>query len=95
MARRNAFAQKVKGLLTKGLRERIPDKHHFRIHIEPTGYEDDVRAVVISDYFRRKDFFERVDFISDLLREEGLTNYELLKAIKLGLTEREAEKLGL
>ncbi len=94
MAQCNAFAQKVKQVLERALRERVPAKHSIRLEVIPKGYDDLVDVVIVSDYFRRWNFLKRVDFVGEVL-DSQLPLGDALKATIMPFTTREAERLGI
>ena len=82
MARSN-FASKVKQALERALREKIPVNHQISLEVIPKGYddyEDLVDVVIVSDYFRRWNFFKRIDFIREVL-DSQLPSSESMDAL--------------
>ena len=95
MARHNLFVNDIKRIIEDGLRARMRKKHDIKMAITSNGLNSRLRVLVVSDYFRRKSFFDRVDLISNLLNESDLTPKQRFQVGPIvPLTEREAEKIG-
>lgn len=94
MEQRNTFAWKVKQVLERALREKIPVKHSIQLEVIPKGYDDVVDVVIVSDYFRRWNFLKRIDFVGEVL-DSQLPLSDALKATIMPFTTREAERLGI
>jgi hypothetical protein len=83
MARHNTFACKVKQALERALREKIPARRQISLEVIPKGYddyEDLVDVVIVSDYFRRWNFFKRIDFVREVL-DSQLPSSESMNAV--------------
>ena len=97
MAQHNTFACKVKRVLARALREKITAKHQISLEVIPKGYddyEDLVDVVIVSDYFRRWNFFKRIDFVWEIL-DRQLPSSESMDATIIPFTTREAERVGI
>ena len=95
MARRNLFADDVRRIIKDRLCARMRKKRDIKMAITPSGLNGRLRLLVVSDYFSRKSFFDRIDLISDLLNESGLTPKQRVQVGPIvPLTEREAERIG-
>lgn len=95
MARCNFFADDVRRVIEEGLRARMRKKRDIKMAITPSGLNGRLRVLVVSDYFRRKSFFDRVDLISNLLNASGLTPKQRFQIGPIvPLTEHEAERIG-
>jgi hypothetical protein len=95
MAQCNLFADDVRRVIEEGLRARMRKKRDIKMAITPNDSDGRLRILVVSDYFNRKSFFDRIDLISNLLNSAGLTPRQRLQVGPIvPLTEREAEKIG-
>ena len=95
MAQRNLFAEDIRRVIEEGLRARMRKQYDIKMAITPSDLDGRLRLLVVSDCFRRKSFFNRLDLISQLLEEAGLTPKQRLQVGPIvPLTEREAEKMG-
>jgi len=95
MAQSDLFANDVRRVIEEGLRAHMRKKCDIKMAITPNGLNGRLRVLVISDYFHRKSFFDRIDIISNLLNESCLTPKQRFQVGPIvPLTEREAEKIG-
>ena len=95
MDRRNLFAEDVRHIIEEGLRARMRRKRDIKMAITLSDLDGRLRILVVSDCFHRKSFFDRVDLISKLLEEAGLTPKQRFQVGPIvPLTEREAERMG-
>ncbi|MFQ6115813.1 MAG: hypothetical protein ACE5NG_17270 [bacterium] len=95
MVRRNLFADDVRRVIEDGLHARMRKKREIKMAITPSDLDGRLRVLVVSDYFRRKSFFDRIDLISNLLNSAGFTPKKRQKVGPIvPLTEREASMMG-
>ncbi|MBI1927000.1 hypothetical protein HYR99_22505 [Candidatus Poribacteria bacterium] len=95
MDRRNFLAEDVRRIIEEGLHARMRKKRDIKMAITSSDLDGRLRVLVVSDCFRRKSFFDRVDLISQLLEEAGFTPKQRLQVGPIvPLTEREAERTG-
>ena len=95
MAQCNSFADNIKHIIEKGLRVRMRKKRDIKMAITQNGLNGRLRVLVVSDYFRRKSFFDRVELISNLLNESDLAPKQRFQVGPIvPLTESEAERMG-
>ena len=95
MAEHHFFAEDVRHVIEEGLRARMKKKRNIKMAITSNELDGRLRILVISDCFHRKNFFDRIDLISKLLKEAGLTSKQRLQVGPIvPLTEHEAEKMG-
>jgi len=67
----------------------------IKMAITSNGLNGRLRVLVVSDFFRRKSFFDRIDLISNILNESDLMTKQRFQVGPIvPLTEDEAERIG-
>ena len=88
----------VARLLRKILRPRIPPKYGLRLRVVPRGDDEHADVIVITDYFRRKNYAKRWEFIDRALDETLPIPKRMdmtFGIVIVPFTQREAQERGL